>query len=87
MAELLKENEEFKKQLNQNDDTITELDLELRDVKLKLEEALSKIDVLKKEKEEECLSHDDWVVKTYRNMSCDGTVSYTHLTLPTTPYV
>ena len=48
MAELLKENEEFKKQLNQNDDTITELDLELRDVKLKLEEALSKIDVLKK---------------------------------------
>ena len=72
MAELLKENEEFKKQLNQNDDTITELDLELRDVKLKLEEALSKIDVLKKEKEEECLSHDDWVVKTYRNMSCDG---------------
>ena len=44
MAELLKENEEFKKQLNQNDDTITELDLELRDVKLKLEEALSKID-------------------------------------------
>ena len=53
MAELLKENEEFKKQLNQNDDTITELDLELRDVKLKLEEALSKIDVLKKEKEED----------------------------------
>ena len=33
MAELLKENEEFKKQLNQNDDTITELDLELRDVR------------------------------------------------------
>ena len=45
---MFKENQKFKKQLNKNDDTITEIDLELRDVKLKLEEALFKIDVFKK---------------------------------------
>ena len=72
LAELVSENDELKRTQNTHDDQLVEVDLELQETKIALAEALAKIDVLEKEKEIDCIAHDDWVAKVYRCMSSEG---------------
>ena len=72
ICELRKENEELKKAADNHDDQLAEMDLELNEMKHKLEGALAKIKELEAERDNEYMENDQWIPIVYRNMSIEG---------------
>ena len=72
ICELRKENEELKKAADNHDDQLAEMDLELNEMKHKLEGALAKIKELEAERDNEYIENDQWIPIVYRNMSIEG---------------
>ena len=61
LCELERENYELKHAQDKHDDELAELDMELKEAKLELGKALAKVDKLEKEREADCVEHDDWI--------------------------
>ena len=72
VAELKKENEDLKSAANKHDDELTEVDLQLVELKQQLSSTAAKVKNLEAEKEKDYIENDDWVAKVFTNMSSEG---------------
>ena len=87
ISEVVRENSELRKEQDKHDDQLAELDMELKETKIKLEKANARVEVLEKERETGCFEHDDWVAKVVRSMSSEGRTEFRNAFTAAAPYL